>query len=78
MADLDLVVIESSYTRGRLLHANVLFPFGIKLAMAQDGVITLQKLKTSGPQNVTVQHVHVASGGQAVVGNVQSRTTGTE
>lgn len=42
------------------------------MAMAQQGVLTLQKLKIGGTQNVVVQHVHVESGGQAVVGNLQS------
>ena len=41
------------------------------MAMAQQGVITLQKLKTGGTQNVVVQHVYVQSGGQAVVGALQ-------
>ena len=41
------------------------------MAMAQQGLLTLQKLKTGGTQNVVVQHVHVEAGGQAVVGNVQ-------
>ena len=40
--------------------------------IAQQGVITLQKLKTGGTQNVIVQHVHVADGGQALVGAVQT------
>jgi len=40
--------------------------------IAQQGVLTLQKLKTGGTQNVVVQHVHVASGGQALVGAVQT------
>jgi hypothetical protein len=38
------------------------------MAMAQQGVVTLQKLRTGGTQNVVVQHVYVADGGQAVVG----------
>ena len=38
------------------------------MAMAQQGVITLQKLKSGGTQNVVVQHVYVGAGGQAVVG----------
>jgi hypothetical protein len=129
LADPGLVAIESSHTRGRLLHANDVVALGIdvsnsagaantheklvaheialahKVAMeqanraqherdplielkrlqisarfmaaAQEGILTLQKLKTSGPQSVTVQHVHIASGGQAVVGNVQSGTKGS-
>lgn len=38
----------------------------------QDGIAALQRLCTGGTQTVTVQHVNVASGGQAVVGNVQT------
>lgn len=43
------------------------------MTTAQEGLLTLHKLKTAGPQSVTVQHVHVNDGGQAVVGNVQSK-----
>lgn len=38
----------------------------------QDGAATLQRLRTGGKQTVTVQHVNVESGGQAVVGTVQT------
>ena len=38
------------------------------MGMAQQGVITLQRLQTGGTQNVVVQHVRVEAGGQAVVG----------
>ena len=38
----------------------------------QDGIATLQRLRTGGTQTVTVQHVNVASGAQAVIGNVQT------
>ena len=41
---------------------------------AQDAALALQKLKSAGTQNITVQHVHVEAGGQAVVGNVQKMT----
>jgi hypothetical protein len=37
-----------------------------------DAALTLQRLRTGGNQTVTVQHVNVASGGQAVIGNVQT------
>jgi hypothetical protein len=37
---------------------------------SQESALTLQKLKSGGPQSITVQHVHVESGGQALVGNV--------
>ena len=38
----------------------------------QRGLLTLKRLRTTGEQNITVQHVHVADGGQAVVGSVQT------
>ena len=38
----------------------------------QQGMLTLQKLKTGGNQTVTVQHVNISPGGQAVIGNVQT------
>jgi hypothetical protein len=46
------------------------------MLVVQQGVLTLQKLKTGGTQNVVVQHVYVESGGQAIVG-VQSRSNKT-
>ena len=42
------------------------------MSVYQDGLITLQRLRTGGNQTVTVQHVSVAPGGQAVIGNVQT------
>lgn len=39
----------------------------------QDGLTTLQKLRTGGSQTMTVQHVHVSDGGQAVIGQVDGR-----
>jgi plasmid stabilization system protein ParE len=46
------------------------------MAIAQSGLLALHKLKSTGPQTAIVQHVHVNAGGQAVVGNVQTRTSG--
>ena len=37
-----------------------------------DAALTLQKLRTGGNQTVTVQHVSVAPGAQAVIGNVST------
>jgi hypothetical protein len=34
---------------------------------------TLKKFRSGGEQNVTVKHVHVHDGGQAIVGNVSTR-----
>jgi hypothetical protein len=41
-------------------------------ASLQIGLLTLQKLWSTGPQKVTVQHVHVNSGGQAVVRSLRT------
>lgn len=42
----------------------------------QGGLLTLKRLRSSGQQSITVQHVNVADGGQAVIGDV--RTGGGE
>lgn len=42
----------------------------------QQGLLTLNKLRKGGSQTITIQHVHVADGGQAVIGNVKSGMTG--
>ena len=38
------------------------------MGVFQDGMLTLQRLRTGGSQTVTVQHVNVQSGAQAVIG----------
>ncbi len=42
------------------------------MSVYQDGLMTLQRLRTGGSQTVTVQHVNVQAGAQAVIGNVQT------
>ncbi len=43
------------------------------MQMYQEGLLTLQKLRTGGKQTVLVQHVQVSEGGQAVIaGSVAS------
>jgi len=39
-------------------------------------VEALKRYRSSGEQKMTVQHVHVAEGGQAIVGNVSTTTPG--
>lgn len=46
------------------------------MGQVREGILALQRLKATGPQSVTVQHVHVNAGGQAVVGNVQTGLNG--
>ena len=42
------------------------------MSSLQDGLLTLQQLRTGGRQTVTVQHVNVQSGAQAVIGDVRT------
>ena len=42
------------------------------MSVYQDGLMTLQRLRTGGSQTVTVQHVNVQAGAQAVIGNVRT------
>lgn len=42
------------------------------MGVYQQGMLTLQRIKTGGNQTMTVQHVNVESGGQAVIGQVQA------
>ena len=37
----------------------------------QRGLLTLQRLRTNGEQRIIIQHVTVANGGQAVIGDVK-------
>jgi len=45
------------------------------MSVFQDAMLTLQKVRTGGNQTVTVQHVNVAAGAQAVIGTVQTGGT---
>ena len=41
------------------------------MAVYQQGLLTLQKVRRNGPQRIMVQYVNVSNGGQAVVGNIE-------
>jgi len=50
---------------------------GRMMQVFQEGLLTLQKLKTGGKQTMVVQHVQVSDGGQAVIaGSVKSGNKG--
>jgi hypothetical protein len=40
------------------------------MSVYQQGLLTLRKLRRNGHQRISVQHVHVSDGGQAIVGDV--------
>ena len=42
------------------------------MAVASNIALTLKKLKASGEQRITIQHVNVSDGGQAVIGDVRA------
>lgn len=48
------------------------------LAIVQQGALTIQRLRTGGAQTVTVRHVTVEQGGQAVIGNVNTTAGAAE
>jgi hypothetical protein len=58
----------------RHILASKLFNSAIRMMNSyQQGLLALNKLRNGGKQTVTVQHVSVGSGGQAVIGNVSSK-----
>ena len=61
--------IEGSHARheGQLSATRLLNAAGRLMASFQDGMATLHKMRRGGRQVVTVQHVQVSDGGQAVV-----------
>jgi hypothetical protein len=40
------------------------------MSVYQQGLLTLRKVRRGGHQRISVQHVHVSDGGQAIVGDV--------
>jgi hypothetical protein len=54
-------------------QASKLFNSSIRMMNSfQQGLLTLNKIRNGGNQTVTVQHVTVSQGGQAVIGNLGS------
>jgi hypothetical protein len=44
----------------------------------QKGLLTIKRLRGTGEQRITIQHVNVTQGGQAVIGQVQPRGEATK
>jgi len=66
---MTLAFQEGQTTYGKELNANLAVKFH-RTFVAQ--IEALQKLRGKGGQKVTVEHVHVHQGGQAIVGNVET------
>ena len=80
-AEKELVCTELQGARTRheaQLSASRLFNTAARLMTSfQDGMATLHKIRCGGRQVVTVQHVQVSDGGQAVVaGNLNDSSRG--
>ncbi len=46
------------------------------MATYQTGLLTVKRLKSSGEQRITISHVNIEGGGQAMIGNLPARGTG--
>ena len=64
---MERAFLKDQTFEGKELNANLAIKFH-RTFVAQ--IEALQKLRGKGGQKVTVEHVHVAAGGQAVVGNI--------
>ena len=68
-------VCDAGYGIERQRFASVeaarLFNTGTRMFQTyQQAMLTFQRIRTGGAQTVTVQHVHVSDGGQALIGNL--------
>ena len=58
-------------------HATRMMNLSIRaMETFQKGLLTLKRLRGSGEQRITIEHVNVSDGGQAVIGSVRPRGTG--
>jgi hypothetical protein len=58
-------------------HAVRMMNLGIRaMETFQRGLITVKRLRGSGEQRITIKHVSVSDGGQAVIGQIQPRAGG--
>ena len=65
------VMGQVSYHEGAASQAKRLNAAARCMAVYQQGLLTLQKVRRNGPQRIMVQYVNVSNGGQAVVGNIE-------
>ncbi len=70
-----LEISDKAYFQNDITEKVKLFNVSVRMMeVFQKGLLTLQKLRNGGEQNIVVQHVHVGDGGQAIVGNVRTQT----
>lgn len=58
-------------------HSAKMMNIGIRaMDTYQRGLLSIKRFRASGSQRITIEHVTVSDGGQAVIGQVQPRATG--
>ncbi|MGQ0526711.1 MAG: hypothetical protein ACT4OY_01565 [Alphaproteobacteria bacterium] len=73
---LDLIA-EAAHTRDPIERCRLINTASKLMDICQKGLITVHKIRNGGQQTVTVQHVQVSDGGQAVInGSVDVRGEG--
>ncbi|HEY8383962.1 MAG TPA: hypothetical protein VIL09_17625 [Microvirga sp.] len=74
---LAVTMLERARTAGHIEVLEAAGTLATKLLRTYTGQVeALAKLRRGGNQHVTVEHVHVHAGGQAIVGNVGQRPRG--
>lgn len=68
---------QVSYEHNEAAQAKRLNAAARCMAVYQQGMLTLHKLRQNGQQRITVQYVNVSNGSQAVIRNIK-RNTGTD
>lgn len=75
---LDLIA-EAGNTRDPIERCRLINTASKLMDLCQKGLTTIHKIRTGGQQTVTVQHVQVSDGGQAVInGAVDARGRGAD
>ncbi len=75
---LDLIA-EAGNTRDPIERCRLINTASKLMDICQKGLTTIHKIRTGGQQTVTVQHVQVSDGGQAVInGSVDARGRGAD
>lgn len=67
-------LMSDGYFEEDVLNKAKLFGTAVKMMDSfNKGLLTIQRFKSGGNQNIIVQHVTVSEGGQAVIGNIKGR-----
>ena len=68
---------QVSYQQGSASQARRLNAAARCMAVYQQGLLALHKVRQNGQQRITVQYVSVSDGSQAVIGNIERDNGGT-